>query len=80
MITVWHNASFPNAIKRRVSLGGCNYWKKGEAKRIVRPLIIRGRSRKKGKKGKKKGKKERRRKKKRGREFHSRGKGGGEYW
>lgn len=80
MITVWHNASFPNAIKRRVSLGGCNYWKKGEAKRIVRPLIIRGRLRKKGKKGKKKGKKERRRKKKRGREFHSRGKGGGEYW
>lgn len=63
MITVWHNASFPNAIKRRVSLGGCNYWKKGEAKRIVRPLIIRGRLRKKGKKGKKKGKKERRRKK-----------------
>lgn len=51
-----------------------------KARRRVRPLIIRGRLRKKGKKGKKKGKKERRRKKKRGREFHSRGKGGGEYW
>lgn len=59
MITVWHNASFPNAIKRRVSLGGCNYWKKGEAKRIARPLIIRGRLRKKERK---KGKREERRK------------------
>lgn len=79
MITVWHNASFPNAIKRRVSLGGCNYWKKGEAKRIVRPLIIRGRLRKKREKGEEKGK-EGKKKKKKEREFHSRGKGGGEYW
>lgn len=62
MITVWHNASFPNAIKRRVSLGGCNYWKKGEAKRIARPLIIRGRLRKKERK--KGGEKERERERK----------------
>lgn len=69
MITVWHNASFPNAIKRRVSLGGCNYWKKGEAKRIARPLIIRGRLRKKERK--KGGEKERERERK-GRENFTR--------
>lgn len=81
MITVWHNASFPNAIKRRVSLGGCNYWKKGEAKRIARPLIIRGRLRKKErKKGKREERRKEREREKREREFHSRGKGGGEYW
>lgn len=65
MITVWHNASFPNAIKRRVSLGGCNYWKKGEAKRIARPLIIRGRLRKKERK---KGREEERERERKGRE------------